>query len=146
MKITQLSVFLENDVGKLTVPCRALAAAGVNIMALSLADTNKFGLLRLIVNDPPRALQALTAADCVVETSEVIAIAIGDHPGALDEVLEIIEAEDINLEYLYAFTRPLGQCTVVVCSFTNTDAAMTALRGANVTIIDDLNDLPHRNA
>ncbi len=141
MKITQLSVFLENEPGKLTVPCRALAAAGVNIMALSLADTNRFGLLRLIVNDPPGALEALTAADCVVETGDVIAIAIGDHPGGLDDALEVIEAEDINLEYLYSFTRPLGRCIVVVCSFTNTDDAIAALRAANVTIIDDLNDL-----
>ena len=141
MKITQLSVFLENVPGKLTVPCRVLAGAGVNIMAVSLADTNRFGLLRLIVDDPPTALQALTAADCIVETGDVIAIAIGDHPGGLDDVLEIIEAEEINLEYLYSFTRPLGPCIVVVCSFTNTDDAIAALRAANVTIIDNLTDL-----
>ncbi len=141
MKITQLSVYLENSPGKLTVPCRALAAAGINIMAVSLAHTNRVGVLKLIVSDPPRGRDVLDAAGCVVETGEVIAIAIADRPGGLEEVLEAIEPEQINLEDVYALTRPADQAAVLVCAFANPDAALTALTAANVQVIHDLNAL-----
>ena len=146
MKITQISVFLENKPGKLTVPCGALADAGVNILALTLADTNRFGLLRLITDDAPLALRALDEAGCVVETGDVIAIAIDDHPGGLEGVLDIIDAADINLEYIYSFARRAGEAAVLACSFTSADDALTALRAANVKIVDDLDDLMNNNA
>ena len=86
MKITQLSVFLENVPGKLTVPCRVLAGAGVNIMALSLADTNRFGVLRLIVDDPPAALKALETG--LVDVSPLVTHSynLEDLATALEEV------------------------------------------------------------
>ena len=141
MKIMQLSVFLENQPGKLTVPCRALAGAGINIMAVSLAHTNRVGVLRLVVSDGPRGRDVLNAAGCVVETDDVIAVTIGDHPGGLEQVLEVIEAQQINLEYLYSVTRPASRQPVLVCSFADPDAALTALTAANITVITDLHAL-----
>ena len=140
--ITQVSVFLENKPGKLSVPCRALARAGINIMALSLTDTNRFGVLRLIVADAGRAARALQAAGCVVETDAVVAMAVPDRPGGLEDVLAAIEGEGINLEYIYPLTRPAGLSPVLVCSFKDIAAATSALRAANVAVIDDLSSLP----
>ena len=141
MKIMQLSVFLENQPGKLTVPCRALAEAGINIMAVSLAHTHRVGVLRLIVSDGPRGRDVLDAAGCVVETGHVVAIAIGNHPGGLEEVLEVIEAEQINLEDIYPLTRPADQAAVLICTFADPDAALAALTAAHITVITDLNAL-----
>ena len=139
--ITQISVFLENEPGKLSVPCRALARAGINIMALSLTATNRLGVLRLIVPDAERAMEVLSAADCVAEADDVVAVAVPDRPGGLEDVLEIVEAEHINLEYVYSFTRPADESAVLVCSFGDTPTAVAALRAANVAVIDGLGPL-----
>ena len=139
--ITQVSVILENEPGKLSVPCRALAQGGINIMAMSLTATNRLGVLRLVVSDPDRAMQILDDADCVVEADQVLAVAVPDRPGGLEDALETVEAEHINLEYLYSFTRPVGESVVLVCSFADIPAAVAALQAANVDMIDDLDSL-----
>lgn len=140
--ITQVSVVLENEPGKLSVPCRALAQARINIMALSLTATNRFGMLRLIVADAERAVKVLNAAGCVVETDDVVAMAVPDRPGGLEDVLEIVEAVHINLEYIYPLTRPAADLAVLVCGFADIAAAMAALQVADVTVITDLDSLP----
>src|ERR1044072_8381021 len=104
MKINQLSVFLENKPGQLSEPCRVLSDAGVNILTLSLADTDQFGIMRLIVRDWQRGKEVLAKAGCVVKIPEVVAIEVDDRPGGLAHVLEVIEAARINIEYMYAFT------------------------------------------
>ena len=139
--ITQLSVILENEPGELSVPCRALARAGINIMALSLTATNRLGVLRLIVSDPERGMQVLDDADCVVEADQVLAVAVPDRPGGLEDALEAVEAEQINLETLYSFTRPVGESVVLVCRFADAPAAAAALQAAHVGIVDDLDAL-----
>lgn len=142
--ITQVSVFLENEPGKLSVPCRALARAGINILAICLADTNRFGVLRLIVSDAPRAVEVLNAAGCVVEADDVAVLAVGDRPGALEDILEIIEGGHINIEYVYSLTSPAGESALLVCRFGDTAAALAALQDARVAVIDDPASLPHR--
>lgn len=136
--ITQVSVFLENEPGKLSVPCLALARAGIDIMALSLADTHRFGVLRLVVSDVDGAIEVLNAAGCVVESDDVIAVAVEGGPGGFAEILKIVEAEQINIEYVYPLTRPAGKSPVMVCRFHDPAAATAALRAADVTLIDDL--------
>jgi len=89
MKITQLSVFVENAPGHILAPCRALADAGVNIRALSLADSQTFGILRLIVSDWRRAAKVLEDANFSVKATEVLAVEIPDHPGGLSQVYRI---------------------------------------------------------
>lgn len=99
----QISVFLENKAGRLAHVTRVLGEAGINIRALSIADTSDFGILRIIVNDPEKAYRILKEADFTVSETEVIAVQVPDSPGGLATVLEQMSDADLNIEYLYAF-------------------------------------------
>lgn len=134
MKLHQLSVFLENTPGRLSEPCAVLSKAGINILTLSLADTQQFGILRLLVKDWQKAKKALEDAGCVVNVSEVVAIEVADRPGGLAEILKVMEAEGINIEYMYAFTYRTEDKAVVVFRLDNPDGAIKLLtaRGFNV--------------
>ncbi len=114
MKIRQLSVFLENRPGQMKLPCRALADAGINVLAMTLADTEKFGILRFIVKDPAAAQQVLEKAGCIVKQTEVLAVQVDDRPGGLVKLLEIFEKANMTIEYMYAFNtnRPDGKATL----------------------------------
>jgi len=135
MKIKQLSVFLENKPGRLSVPCKALAKAGINILTLSLADTRQFGILRLVLRDWQEAKKALEAAGCVVNVTEVIAIEVEDRPGGLERVLEIVEQAGVNLEYMYAFTFGAKDKAILVFRFEDPDAAIKLLQAKGVNVI-----------
>jgi hypothetical protein len=138
MKIKQLSVFLENKPGQLSIPCKALANAGISILTLSLADTHQFGILRLILRDPEKGKKVLEEAGCVVNLTDVVAIEVPDRPGGLGEILEAVEAEDINLEYMYAFTYRSEDKAVIVFRFEDPDTALKILRDKNINIIDSV--------
>ncbi len=138
MKIHQLSLFVENRPGHLRAPCQVLADAGINLATLSLADTQQYGILRLIVRDWLRAKAVLEAAGFVVNVSEVVAVEVPDRPGGLAGVLRAIERADINVEYMYAFTEKRRDKAVLVFRFENVDAAIRALKHAEVNVIDDV--------
>lgn len=135
MKLKQLSVFLENKPGQLTIPCKALAEAGINITTLSLADTHQFGILRLLIREHVRAKKVLEDAGCVVNITEVVAIDVPDRPGGLAEVLEVIEAGKINLEYMYAFTYRKHDEALMVFRFEDPDAAIKLLQSKGFKIV-----------
>ncbi len=135
MKIHQLSMFLENKPGRLSEACRALANANINILTLSLADTQQFGILRLIVRDWEKAKKVLEDMGCVVNIIEVVATEVEDRPGGLAEVLDVIEEADINIEYMYAFTFRKEDKAVLVFRFDNPDAAIIALQAKKVNVI-----------
>lgn len=137
MKLHQLSVFLENRPGQLSIPCRALAHAGINIVTASLADTQQFGILRLVLPDWTRAKKVLEEAGCVVNVTEVVAIDVPDRPGGLAEVLEIIERCQFNIEYMYAFTGRIGEKAVLIFRFDNPDAALEALQKEGVKVVSE---------
>src|ERR1035438_6144720 len=103
MKINQLSVFVENAPGHILAPCRALADAGVNIRALSLADAQQYGILRMIVSDWREATRILEAQGFAVKVTEVLALEVADHPGGMADVLGALDGSGINIEYMYAF-------------------------------------------
>ncbi|HOF39756.1 MAG TPA: ACT domain-containing protein [Candidatus Hydrogenedentes bacterium] len=138
MKLTQLSLFLENKPAHLKVPCQALADAGISIMTLSLADTEQFGILRLIVCDWQKAKEVLENAGCVVNTTEVVAVEVQDRPGGLAGLLEIIEKAGINIEYMYAFTFGRGDQAILIFRFENPDEAVAKLQAAGVGVVDDI--------
>ncbi len=138
MRIPQLSLFLENKPGHVVVPCRLLADAGINIVTLSLADTQQFGILRLIVREWQRAREVLEAAGCVVAVTEVLAIEVVDRPGGLVELLAIFEQAGINVEYMYAFTARLGNRAVLVFRFDDLDAAISALTRAGINPVSPI--------
>jgi hypothetical protein len=134
MKIQQLSLFLENKPGHLSSICRCLATANINILTLSLADTQQFGILRLIVRDWEQARSVLEKHGYVVNVTEVVATEVEDRPGGMAEILEIIEGSKTNIEYMYAFTFRRGNRAILVFRFDNPDAAIRLLqsRGKNV--------------
>ena len=136
MKIKQLSLFLENKPGHLSSACQTLADAGVNILTLSMADTQQFGILRIIVRDWEKAKAALEGAGIVVNITEVLAIEIQDRPGGLAAVLKIVEQAGINVEYMYAFTyRCHEEGGVLVFRFPDPDQAVRGLTAAGVNVI-----------
>ena len=138
MKLHQLSLFVENRPGQLAAPCRALAEAGINILTLSLADTEQFGILRLIVRDWQRAKTILEAADCVVNVTEVLAVEVRHQPGGMLEILEFFEREDLNIEYTYAFTAPRGDKAVLVFRFDDPERAVDKLKNSRINVVGGL--------
>jgi hypothetical protein len=138
MFINQLSVFLENRPGRLSEPCQVLAQAGINILTLSLADTQQFGIMRLIVRDWEKAKAALEAAGCVVNITQVVATEVQDRPGGLSEILRIIETAELNIEYMYAFTFRSDDRAVLVFRFNNPAAAVEVLKSKGVSVLDSV--------
>jgi len=135
MKIQQLSLFLENKPGHLSAICRALAAVNINIVTLSLADTQQFGILRLIVRDWEQARDVLQAKGFVVNVTEVVATEVADRPGGMAEVLEILEEGNINIEYCYAFTFRRANAAILVFRFEDPDAAIKLLQGKERSVL-----------
>lgn len=103
MAIRQLSLFLENRPGQLRAPAKVLADAGIDILTLSLADTQQFGILRLVVKEWEKAKQALEAAGIVVNVTDVVAVDVPDRPGGLAQALEAFGKAGLGIEYMYAF-------------------------------------------
>ncbi len=116
--IQQVSVFLENKSGRLAEVTAALAAANINIVALSIAETSDFGILRFICDQPDQAVGVLHEAGFSVGETDVLAVQLPHRPGGLAEALDVIEPLNINIEYLYAFANP-GQDAVVVMRVEN---------------------------
>lgn len=137
MSLKQLSVFLENKPGRLGHPCKALTEAGINIITLCLADTEQFGILRLIVKDWEKAKAVLEKAGCIVNVSQVLAIEIPDRPGGLESVLSILEPNAVNIEYMYAFTLKRSGNAVMIARIENADRAVSILSGKGVNVLDD---------
>jgi hypothetical protein len=135
MKIQQLSIFAENKPGHIAGPCRLLAEKGVDIRALALADTQKFGILRLIVSDPAKATKLLEAAGFVVKATEVLAIAVADQPGGLAQVLGALEGTAVNIEYMYAFPFGHEGKAVLIFRFDNPDGAIKILQAKGVPVL-----------
>ncbi len=135
MKITQLSVFVENAPGHILAPCRALADAGVNIRALSLADAQKFGILRMIVSDWRQAATILEEAGFSAKATEVLAVEVPDHPGGLSQVLGALQGSSVNIEYMYAFPFGRGEKATLIFRFDNPDAALAQLQSAGISLI-----------
>lgn len=138
MKIHQLSIFIENKPGHLIAPCRVLAEAGINIVTLALAETQQYGVLRLIVRDWQKAKGVLERAGIAAGTTEVLAIEVPDRPGGLFDVLGPIEKAGLNVEYMYAFASKLGEKAVLVFRFDDPDAAICALADSGVNVLNNV--------
>ena len=135
MTAIQVSVFLENKSGRLAEVTHALAEAGVNIRALSLAETIDYGVLRLIVDKPPEAKQALNGAGFTVTETEVIAVEMPDRPGGLAGIIDLLTQRGLNIEYLYAFVGQRGENAIVIFRIDNVSEAVSALQAGGVHIL-----------
>jgi hypothetical protein len=136
MKVEQISIFIENKSGRLAEITRILGEAAINIRALSLADTSDFGILRLIVNDGEKAKQVLKERGFTVNKTEVVAVEVPDRPGGLSAILQALDAEKINVEYMYAFVERCGGNAVIIFRFDETDKAITVLKSNAFNILD----------
>ncbi|GAB6111739.1 MAG TPA: ACT domain-containing protein [Desulfomicrobium sp.] len=135
MKVEQISVFLENRAGRLAEVTKTLAENQINIRALSLADTSDFGILRLIVTDNEKAKEALKAKGFTVGRTNVVAAEVGDKPGGLHAILEMLNAGGVNVEYMYAFVTQSGRNAILIFRFDRTDQAIEVLQKNNVRVL-----------
>jgi len=137
MSLKQLTVFVENTQGSLVNITDTLAQNGVNLRALSIADTKDFGLLRLIVSDNDAAAAALKGKDYLLKITEVVGVKIGDQPGKLSKALSVLADAGVNVEYLYAFMARTEKHAYVVLRPTDNAAAEAALESAGFHLITD---------
>jgi hypothetical protein len=135
MQIKQLSIFVENKAGRLAEITAVLAEANVDIRAISIADTSDFGILRLIVDHPDEAVEALKKAGMTVSLTSVIAIGIHDRPGEFAKAMRVLADEHIAIEYMYAFiSRDKGKAFVIL-RVDDDQRAISVLQDSGITIL-----------
>jgi len=137
MSLKQLTVFVENKQGTLVAITDTLAKHDINIRALSIADTQDFGILRLIVTDYDKAEKTLMDEGFLVKSTLVVGVKIGDQPGKLSNALGVLDKEGINMEYLYAFMSRTEKHAYVVLRVADNDHAEKALEDAGFHLISD---------
>ncbi|WP_005034801.1 ACT domain-containing protein [Holophaga foetida] len=135
MKITQLSVFAENRPGRLQEILGILAKANINIQTLTIAEVTDFGILRLIVDRPEEAYQALKAESVTCSRTDVLAIVVENKPGALFRLMEAFSKHQLNIEYMYAYANPGQADSIMIFRFENLDAAQTALLAEGIQLV-----------
>lgn len=137
MTIKQLSVFLENKQGRLWKSLNILKKENIDIRALSIADTSEFGILRLIVSDPDNAKKFLEQEQFAVSIADVIAIEVEDQPGGLEAALALLNDNDVNVEYIYAFVEKKTSKALVVLRTEDNIKSMNLLKDNNFSVIED---------
>jgi hypothetical protein len=136
--VKQITVFLENKQGRLEEVTGCLADENINLHALSIADTTEFGILRMIVSEPEKAVSVLKKNNFMVKTNDVIAVALGHKPGSLHNVLKKLKAYDISIEYIYAFTsRHKDYDAILILSVDNQATAVEKLKDGGFPVLDD---------
>ncbi len=137
MTIRQISVFIENKPGAMVSVTEALGKAGVDVRALSLADTQDFGILRMIVDDTDKAREALAQIGCVTVVNDVLAAEIPDTPGAMTDLMVKVSETGLNIEYMYAFISPVNKKAYIVLRIKDLDAATVALKENGITLAEE---------
>ncbi len=135
MKITQISIFLENRKGRLYEVCKLLGENDINIRALTIAETESFGVLRIVVDKSDQAIKLLRDNHFVANFTEVVAIEVPDKPGGLASILKILAENDANVEYMYGFVEKFSDKALLVMRFEDTDFAQQILAKHNIRIV-----------
>ena len=135
MKVKQLSLFPENKLGALSRPVKLLAKAKLNILTLSIADTQQFGILRFVLRDWEKAKQVLEKDGFVVKVSDMVAIEVANEPGGLADILLALEEARVNVEYMYGFTLRAEGKGVLAFRFDDPDGAIASLLNAGINPI-----------
>ncbi|MDR1421023.1 MAG: amino acid-binding protein [Treponema sp.] len=136
MEIKQISVFLENNAGRLAEVTRVLAEGDINIRAISIADTADFGILRLIVDKSEEAVKSLNAAGFTTRQTSVAAVEISDKPGSLAKVMELFRGNSVNIEYLYASLEGQAGKAVVIFKLEDHAKGLSIIKENGLSTID----------
>jgi len=135
MKITQISVFLENRKGRLREVCALFGRNDVNIRGMTIAETESFGVLRIVVDKPEAAVALLKENNFVANITDVIAVEVTDKPGGLAAVLGVLSDNDVNIEYMYGFVEKCEQKALLIFRFENTAHAQDILVKHGIKIV-----------
>lgn len=143
MKITQISVFLENRKGRLADVCSLFGDNNINIRALTVAETESFGVMRLVVDKPADAVNLLKQNGFTANLTNVVAVEVDDSPGGLARILKVLSKNEINIEYMYGFIEKFSDKALMVFRFDNPDAAANILQEKGIKLIskDDIQSL-----
>ncbi len=136
MLVNQIAVFLENRGGRLKELATVLASAKIDLLTLSIADTQDFGIVRLITTDNARAVAVLKKAGFTVTETELIGVEINDVPGALARVLKFLSDGDIDIEYMYSYARTEGHNAIILFKVQEVGRALEILSKADVRVLD----------
>ena len=135
--IKQISVFVENKKGRLAKITEVLGQGGVDLVALSIADTTNFGIMRCIVSDPEKAITMLKNNGFTASTTDVIVAEVTDQPGGLAQVLRLLDQADISVEYLYSFVRTPNTNALILFRVEDIDAATKVLQNGGVKLLSE---------
>ena len=135
MFVKQVSIFLENTKGSLKKVTALLRDNGIDLIALSIADTRDFGILRTIVSDTDRAVEIIREAGYAAKLTDVLAVAVPDRPGGLNDVLELLDEAGIAIEYLYSFVRTSGDHALIIFRVEELERASGVLEGAGIKLL-----------
>ncbi len=136
MSVKQISVFIENKKGALAEVTGFIASHGINLYALSIADTQDFGILRIITDNPDRARDMLKEEGYTVTATSVLAVEIDDTPGSMASILSVLDKADIIVEYTYAFIGKSANKAYMIFRVDDKDKANAALANAGISTID----------
>ena len=135
MFVKQISVFIENTTGSLARLTRLLSKGGVDLIALSIADTEQYGIMRCIVSDTEKAVQIMREAGYVARLTDVVAVSVPDQPGGLAHVLTLLNAADVSVEYLYSFVRNSGSHALVIFRLSDNNRGVRVLQEGDITLL-----------
>ena len=135
MFVKQISVFIENTKGSLSRLTRLLSKGGVDLIALTVADTENYGIMRCIVSDTEKGVQIMREAGYVARTTDVLAVSVPDEPGGLANVLTLLNAADVSVEYLYSFVRNTGTNALVIFRLNDNQKGARVLQEGDITLL-----------
>jgi hypothetical protein len=135
MKINQISVFLENTKGRLFEVCSILGRHKINMRALTIAESQDFGVLRIVVDKPEEAVKILRENGFVTNLTDIVAVEVDDQPGGLAYILQVLSEQGINVEYMYGFLEKASDKALLVFRFDNPDKAISVLVKHNIRVI-----------
>jgi hypothetical protein len=135
MKLTQISIFLENRKGRLFDVCSLLGKNKVNIRALTVAESEQFGILRIVVDKPESTALLLKKHGFVASLTDIVAVEVTDKPGGLADILKVLSQSDINVEYMYGFVERKSDKAILVFRFDEPDKAIVLLKKKKIKVI-----------
>ena len=136
MSVKQISIFIENKKGSLAEVTKFIAESKINLKALSIADTQDFGILRIITDDPNNARELLKEEGYTVTATSVLGVALDDAPGSMAKILSVLSDADISIEYTYAFMSTVENKAYMIFRVDNNDKASKALTDAGITVLN----------